>query len=317
VSEGDRSISGAVIKGFCRFSTTLTKWTRISYRALRATICRPSLYPSLGAATLQKTLLAQLCLMFEDDPSRYHEKMNDFGFRCFSQFEEDGLLLFVFAAIGFRSKKVVEISAGDGTECMATNLIINHGFEGLLFDADRRNVSRGQRFFSSCVDTALFPPRFCQSWITADNVNRLLEENAFVGDIDLLSLDIDGNDYWIWKAIEAIQPRVCIFEINPVVPSNLSLTIPYDPEFRYCEDPPAGDEFWGASLRAMKRLCDNKGYRLVGVHRFGFNVIFMRNDVGVGVFPEANIEKIQDNAWVKYKQVHKWPLVKDYPWITV
>jgi hypothetical protein len=200
---------------------------------------------------------------------------------------------------------------------MATNLIVNHEFEGLLFDGSRKNVLRGQRFFRSRSDTALFPPRFCQAWITAENVNQLLEQNMFVGDIDVLSLDMDGNDYWIWKAIKAVRPRVCIFETNPVVPSNLSLTIPYDPEFRYSEKPPASEEFWGASLRAMKELCDEKWYRLVGSHRLGFNVIFMRNDVGIGIFPEVTIEKIHDIAWTKYQQACKWPSVKDYPWVTV
>jgi hypothetical protein len=294
------------------------KRARASYRALRTTFTSLNLDPNqVGTAISQKTLIAQFKILFEGDRNGYHDQMNDFGFRCFSQFEEDGLLLFIFAAIGFRSKKVVEICAGDGTECMATNLIINHGFEGLLFDGDRRNVLRGQRFFMDCSDTTLFPPIFRQAWITAENVNQLLEENVFVGDIDLLSLDIDGNDYWVWKAIEAIRPRVCIFETNPVVPSNLSLTIPYDPKFHYSEQPPAGEEFWGVSLRAMNKLCEDKGYRLIGSHRFGFNVMFMRNDVGNGIFPKVQIEKIHDNAWTKYKQDHKWLLVKDYPWVAV
>jgi hypothetical protein len=294
------------------------KLARGKYRALRAILRGPNLDPSLTSITIsQKALLAQLRILFERDPKGYHARLNDFGFRCFSQFEEDGLLLFVFAAIGFDSKKVVEICAGDGTECMATNLAVNHQFDGLLFDGSRKNVLRGRRFFHSRADTSLFPPTFCQAWITAENVNQLLEQNRFVGDIDLLSLDIDGNDYWIWKAIKAVRPRVCILETNPVVPANLALTIPYDPEFRYSEEPPAGEEFWGASLHAMKKLCTEKGYRLVGSHRFGFNVMCMRNDVGVGIFPEVEIEKIHDNAWTKYQQARKWPLVKDYPWVAV
>jgi hypothetical protein len=291
---------------------------RAKYRALRGIFCPAKLDPRLTTTAIsQKAFLAQLRNLFDRDPKRYHESMNDFGFRCFSQFEEDGLLLFVFAAIGFGSRKVVEICAGDATECMATNLIVNHEFDGLLFDGSRKNVLRGQRFFHSRADTSLFPPRFCQAWITAENVNHLLEQNGFVDDIDLLSLDIDGNDYWIWKSIAAVRPRVCILETNPVVPTNLSLTIPYDPEFRYSEKPPAGEEFWGASLRAMKSLCEAKGYRLIGSHRLGFNVMFMRSDVGLGIFPEVPIEKIHDTRWPKYQQARKWPLVKDYPWVAV
>jgi hypothetical protein len=291
---------------------------RAKYRGLRDILCPARLDSRLPTTAIsQKALLAQLRILFDRDPKRYHESMNDFGFRCFSQFEEDGLLLFVFAAIGFASRKVVEICAGDATECMATNLIFNHEFDGLLFDSNRNNVLRGQRFFHSRVGTSLFPPRFRQAWITAENVNQLLEQNGFVGEIDLLSLDIDGNDYWVWKSIAAIRPRVCILETNPVVPTDLSLAIPYDPEFRYSEKPPAGEEFWGASLRAMKSLCDEKGYRLIGSHRFGFNVMFMRSDVGVGIFPEVPMEKIHNKGWPRDCQARKWPLVKDYPWLTV
>jgi hypothetical protein len=170
------------------------KLARINYRALRAVFRDQNLDPDLTRMAIsQKSLLAQLRILFERDPKVYHEKLNDFGFRCFSQFEEDGLLLFVFAAIGFGSKKVVEICAGDATECMATNLLINHEFDGLLFDGNRKNVLRGQRFFHSHAGTSLFPPIFCQAWITAENVDQLLEQNGFVGDIDLLSLDVDGN----------------------------------------------------------------------------------------------------------------------------
>src|SRR5262245_19233666 len=111
------------------------KLARINYRALRAVFRDQNPDPNpTSMAISQKSLLAQLRILFERDPKGYHEKLNDFGFRCFSQFEEDGLLLFVFAAIGFGSKKVVEICAGDATECMATNLLINHEFDGLLFD---------------------------------------------------------------------------------------------------------------------------------------------------------------------------------------
>src|SRR5262249_15839571 len=136
---------------------------------------------------------------FRDDPSGYHLGLRNFGFRVHSEFEEDGQLIYIFAAIGFTNKIVVEIGAGDGIACMATNLIVNQGFRGLLFDGDPDNASRGTEFFAQHQDTSLVPPKFECAWITAENVNELISRGGVSGDVDLLSLDIDGNDYWIWK----------------------------------------------------------------------------------------------------------------------
>src|SRR3954447_26808215 len=93
----------------------------------------------------------------------------------------------------------------------------------------------------------------------------------------------NGNDYWVWKAISALWPRVLIAECRPQIPANLSLTIPYDPEFSLESNPPDLKEFYGASLLAMTKLSRSKGYRLIGAHRFGFNVIFLREDVGTDI----------------------------------
>jgi len=100
------------------------------------------------------------------------------------------------------------MSAGDGTTCMATNLILNHGFNGFLFDGNEEYVERGIEFFRQRADCFLLPPRFRHAWITTDNVNQLLREAGATGDVDLFSLDLDGNDYWIWRAIEEIKPRL-------------------------------------------------------------------------------------------------------------
>jgi hypothetical protein len=89
--------------------------------------------------------------------------IRDAGFLVYSQFEEDGIILYVFALIGFGNRRVVEICAGDGKECMATNLILNHGFDGFLFDGKKSNVERGIAFFGETKDSFLLPPRFQHS----------------------------------------------------------------------------------------------------------------------------------------------------------
>lgn len=243
--------------------------------------------------------------------------LNETGFRVYSQFEEDGLLLYIFSVIGFRSKKVVEMCCGGGIECMATNLIINHGFEGFLFDGNPVNVANANAFFKSKQDCLLFSPRIQHAWITKENVNQLLKNIGAAGEIDLFSLDIDGNDYWIWEAIDAIQPRVCIFETQNIIPSDLSITIPYSPDF-YCWDKKGYEQdFRSVSLLAMTNLSKKKGYRLIGAHRHGFNAIYMRNDIGLNEFPEVSVESVHQNHWTKYCQTTIWPHVKHMGWENV
>src|SRR5207245_1991562 len=135
-------------------------------------------------------------------------------FRAYSQFGEDGILLLLFAAAGAGGRRAVELCAGDGIECNAANLVVNHGWEALLVDGDPAHVARGAAFYRECDDTFLMPPRLVHSWVTAENVNGLIESHGFGGAIDLLSLDMDGVDYWVWKALTVASPRVVVLEYN-------------------------------------------------------------------------------------------------------
>ncbi len=243
--------------------------------------------------------------------------LNSTGFRKYSQFEEDGLLLYIFSTIGEESRRVVEICCGSGNECMSANLIINHGWNGLMFDGDKSLVEAARKFFIGQKNCFLRQPDIQQAWITRENINDLINNAGYSGEIDLLSLDMDGNDYWIWDAIDVISPRVCIFETSNMIPGDLSLTIPYDPGFCYHEKPPDRQDFRSVSLLAMKTLSERKGYRLIGGHSLGFNVIFMRHDVGTGVFPEVSVESVHDNPFTRWLQQVRWPVMKDLPWVQV
>lgn len=155
------------------------------------------------------------------------------------------------------------------------------------------------------------------SFVTAENINDLLRDNSAEGEIDLLSIDIDGNDWYIWKAIEAIQPRLCVFETHGIIPSELSLSAPYDPDFNYLAQPMEYQDFRGASLLAWVRLCEEKGYRLIGTHRHGFNAFFLRDDVGRDLFPKVSVQDAHNNDWTKDSRNNRWPVVSDLPWVTV
>jgi hypothetical protein len=241
-----------------------------------------------------------------------YKNIQEAGFRAYSQFEEDGIILYVLSMIGFKTRRVVEMCCGSGDECMATNLILNHGFDGYLFDGDAENVRRARAFFKAQQDCHLYGPTIIKSWITAENVNQLMVQAECVGEVDLFSLDIDGNDYWVLRALEAINPRLLILETHNVIPSDKSLTIPYRPDFSAHSS--THEDFRGVSLLAMVKLCEKRGYRLIGAHRHGFNAFFLRNDEGIEFFPEVSIQQVHDNHWTRINQRNRWPPVAEMPW---
>lgn len=210
----------------------------------------------------------------------------DVEFRCNSQNGEDGIIHYVFSVVGAGPKKAVEICAGHGIECNSANLIINHGWDALLFDGDEDNISRGQEFYRTCQDTFSRPPTIIHAWITAENVDALISEHGYVGEVGLLSIDIDGMDYWIWKAIQGISPRLVLIEFNPVWGPDMSVAVPYNTNFRidYNKTP----YYCSASLAAYCKLAEEKGYRLIGVQRLGFNAFFLRKDLGQDVIPTVS-----------------------------
>lgn len=234
------------------------------------------------------------------------------GLRKFSQCDEDGILLYIFALIGTRSKKAVEVCAADGIQSNSANLILNHGWWGYLFDGDENKVRRGREFFASNRDTRHLPPVFQQAWVTAENINGLLAQAGLEGEVDLFSLDIDGMDYWVWKAMDQIDPRVVVCEVHNPIPKELAVTAPYDPQF-ICGD----ENFRGASLAAMIKLGNEKGYRLVGMHQYGFNAFFVKRGIGEDVLPEVSIQECQNDLFSKKARLERWPLVKDREWVSV
>lgn len=263
---------------------------------------------------IQRNIVNQY-LLFKANGIIPYQNIKDAGFRVYSQFEEDGIILYIFSMIGFKNKRVVEICCGSGEECMAANLIINHGFDGYLFDGDHHNISLARRFFRSKKDCLLYTPVLTQAWITAENVNEMITGSGCAGEVDLFSLDIDGNDYWVWNAIEAINPRLLVLETYNIIPSDRSLTIEYQADFDSSWTKSASKlDYRGASLLAMRNLCKRRGYRMIGAHRHGFNVFFLREDEGTDIFPEVGIEEIHDNFWTRWGQAHRWPVVKDMPW---
>jgi hypothetical protein len=241
------------------------------------------------------------------------------GFKVFSQTDEDGILLYIFSIIGATTNKSVEICAGDGIECNTANLIINHGWHGLLVDGKETAVKSGLEFYKRNPHTYVYPPKFAHAWITRDSVNEVINKNGFEGEIDLLSIDMDGVDYWIWDAINCIQPRVVIVEYQDIIGPDKALTVPYSETFNAYDHPTTFGmpNFCGASLPAFVKLAKTKGYRLVGCNRYGYNAFFIKKSLGEKEIPEIDMRRCFRHPKALWGMKERFPTVKDFPWVEV
>jgi predicted O-methyltransferase YrrM len=205
----------------------------------------------------------------------------DTGYRVFSQFDEDGLLVFLLAAGALRTRRVLDLGAGDGVAgSNSANLLLSFGFHGLLVDADPARVEHARRFYREHPDTRERPPAIEQAFLTRETVNELVVEAQLEGEIDLLSIDVDGNDYWLWDALEAASPRLVVVEAH----TELELepyVMPYRADFNWRAQ--AAGEPLGASVPSLVELGERLGYRLVGANMYGFNLLFAREDVAPAV----------------------------------
>ena len=241
-------------------------------------------------------------------------KFEDTGFRVYSQNDEDGLLLYLFSLIGTTNKVCVDVGSGSPYGANTTNLICNWGWTGLLIEGSENAVKQSKQFFESHKDTWIYPPKVINAWVTAENINDLIQESGFSEEIDLFCLDLDGVDYWIWKSLHVIQPRVVVVEYMNIWGADQSVTVPYKRDFNRFDTHP---DYFGASLAAFVKLGREKGYRLVGCNRYGFNAFFVRSGIGEDVFPEIPTERCLEHPQAKYGNKTRLPQVIGYEWIEV
>jgi hypothetical protein len=194
-----------------------------------------------------------------------------YGFKLYSQNDEDGIIQEIFRRIGAANRTFVEFGVDTGLECNSLKLLVE-GWRGFWIEADPLRASSIRRNLKPFLDDRRLA--FVERRVTAENIDALLAEGGMAGEIDLLCIDIDYNDYWVWKAITAVEPRVVVIEYNASFRPPLSLTVPYDPDAGW-----DGSNHYGASLEALVRLGREKGYQLVGCSIAGVNAFFVRADL--------------------------------------
>ncbi len=233
--------------------------------------------------------------------------LSDTGFSNFTQFEDDGIILFLFATLGTTNKTYIEIGSDDGVNSNSANLILNFGWQGLFIDGNPSSIKRGRHFYHKYPTPWARPPKFLCAKLTRENVNQLIAEAGFTGEVDFLSIDIDGNDYWIWDALKVVNPRVVMIETHVEFGYN-NIVVPYDPGYFFPGKHPV---YHGASPVAMNHLAKRKGYRLVGANSYGFNAVFVRNDTGQDLLPEVSVESILQHpstieSFRRFDEIKDW-----------
>jgi hypothetical protein len=189
------------------------------------------------------------------------------GYKVYSQSHEDGIIAEIFRRIGTSSRRFIEFGVGDGLECNSTLLLLQ-GWKGAWIDGFEPNAIAARKHLRDN------PLEIVASYINVENADDLITRLAVGEELDMLSIDIDSIDYWVWQAIKTVKPRLVVIEYNATLPPSLSVTVPDVPDLRW-----NGSNYFGASLGALEKLGRAKGYALVGCTPSGVNAFFVRNDL--------------------------------------
>jgi hypothetical protein len=206
--------------------------------------------------------------------------LSEVEFRVFSQWGEDGIVEWLASHVPVPNHRFVEFGVESFSEANCRFLLQNRNWSGLVFDGSAENIARlrtAQMYW-------MYDLRAGQAFITVENINELIRQAGFEGDIGILSIDIDGNDYWVWKAIHVVSPAIVICEYNPILGDTAPLVIPYESTFQRLRSHHSG-LYFGASIAALRLLADEKGYAFVGSCSNGINAFFVRTDLAGSVIP--------------------------------
>lgn len=207
-------------------------------------------------------------------------------FRTFSQWGEDGILQALIKTIGIRREIFIEFGVTNYTESNTRFLLMNNHWKGLIIDGNPEHIA----YIKNDPIYWQYHLKADCTFITCENINRIFQDNGITGEIGLLSIDIDGNDYWIWKEISVVSPAIIVIEYNARFGIDRAVTVPYDPAFTR-ERAHFSHIYYGASLKALCHLGKEKGYAFVGTNSAGNNAFFVRRDLMAAPLREMAAEE--------------------------
>lgn len=197
----------------------------------------------------------------------------DVEFKVFSQFGDDGIIQWLVHNVDLPNRSFIEFGVENYRESNTRFLMMNDNWSGFVMDGSEDCVSQ-------IVNSEYYwrhDLRATCAFIDCENINALLASSGLGRDVGLLHIDLDGNDYWIWKAIDAVDAAIVLVEYNSVFGSDRPVTIPYEKDFVRSRKHHS-HLYWGTSLPAIHRLAQEKGYAFVGCNSAGNNAYFVRRD---------------------------------------
>lgn len=202
------------------------------------------------------------------------KNIHETEFKVFSQWGDDGIIQYLINHLDdIKNKSFIEFGVEDYLESNTRFLLINNNWSGLVLDGSESNVSKIKNNDLYWRHDLIAKSAF----ITAENINNLILEEGFEGNIGLLHIDIDGNDYWIWKAIKVVEPIIVIVEYNSVFGTDRAITIPYEPNF-VRTSAHYSNLYAGSSLLSLCDLAEEKGYAFIGSNSAGNNAYFVKKE---------------------------------------
>ena len=198
----------------------------------------------------------------------------DNEFRVFSQWGEDGIIQYLIKNVNISCKIFIEFGVQNYTESNTRFLLINNNWSGLVIDGGSEEIA----YIKNDPIYWQYNLKAINSFITKENINKIFLDNGIQGEIGLLSVDIDGNDYWVWQAINSVNPAIVVSEYNFRFGASRAVTVPYDAGFIRTKAHHS-NIYYGASLKSLCILANKKGYSFVGCNSAGNNAFFVRNDL--------------------------------------
>jgi hypothetical protein len=206
--------------------------------------------------------------------------LEDVEWKVFSQWGDDGIIDWLVSRLGDIPETFIEFGVENYRESNTRFLLQFRNWKGLVFDGSKEHIKDLQKQDVSWKYDLVSASKF----IDAENINNLIREQGFEGGVGLLSIDIDGNDYWVWKAIQVIEPVLVIVEYNALLGDVYPLSIPYRNDFVRSKFH-YSNVYYGTSINALRFLSEQKGYTFLGTNSNGVNAYFVRNDFANKIVP--------------------------------
>lgn len=201
------------------------------------------------------------------------KSLHETEFKVFSQWGDDGIIQYLVNYLDIENEIFIEFGVEDYLESNTRFLLINNNWSGLIMDGSFSNVSKIKKSEMYWKHDLIAKSAF----ITAENINQLISEESIKGEIGLLHIDIDGNDYWIWKALKVVKPVIMIVEYNSIFGYERAITIPYKSDF-VASTSHFSYLYFGASILSLCDLANENGYSFVGSNTAGNNAYFVKNE---------------------------------------